>query len=720
MPVFEITAPDGRTFDVEGPDAQGALAALTKALGGASSAPQKQEMVGFGSRENREQDMPETPDLRREIDVSKRMAMRRPGSPHQQETSFGGITPDFLNPEVVSGKDAFLQNYTFGLRDEARAFGAGLASAATGGGYSHGYDIEKEADRRLREEYADQNPGTNLVLSAAGMLAGGLPAKPSSAATLGEKVVEGAGQAATQGAVQGFAEGDEGRYGRLGGAAIGGATGGLIGAAAPALVAGVKGATGGVRNTINTALNPEKEAARRVAQALEKDAKAGGDGLDNIGFSEAKQAGNPVANMDRGGKNVRDLARAAGNQSSDAWQAMDDVIKPRFETQARRIGAELEGQSKLGGNPEKFMEMADEAATRANRTLYGDAYAKGSDSIWTPELERIASTAEVQTALKAAIKKAASRNILDGFGAMNPKVGLDEFGNIVFRDKGGMPAYPDLRLWDLTKRELDRMGKMAARNSDSDASLYSGLARKLKAELTSLPEAGPAYAKALQTAASHFGAENAYEAGMKFAAQKGMSAREAIKGLSKLKPEERKLFREGYIQAMRDTLKDAPKNRDALLMIMQSDGAADRARVALGKDGGKKLEAQLEVEKAMDLMRKSMGNSTTARQLAQLGLASAAGSSAMAANGNTDIGSLTAGAIAGAGLKWGKGRLDEKLAAHIGKLLSSNDPGKITLLIKTASQSPKYMQTLRALSQSLGQETPALIGREITSRVANP
>ena len=65
MPVFEITAPDGRTFEVEGPDAQGALAALTKALGG-SAAPQKQEMVGFGTRADREQDMPETPDVAKE------------------------------------------------------------------------------------------------------------------------------------------------------------------------------------------------------------------------------------------------------------------------------------------------------------------------------------------------------------------------------------------------------------------------------------------------------------------------------------------------------------------------------------------------------------------------------------------------------------------------------------------------------------------------------
>jgi hypothetical protein len=366
------------------------------------------------------------------------------------------------------------------------------------------------------------------------------------------------------------------------------------------------------------------------------------------------------------------------------------------------------------------MELADEAATRANKKLYGEAYAKGSGGIWTDELERLANTKEVKTALKAAIEKAASRNILDGFGAMNSKVGLDEFGNIIFRDKGGMPAYPDLRLWDLTKRELDRMGKMAARNSDSDASLYSGLARKVKEEIISQGDAGQAYAKALKTAASHFGAENAYEAGLKFATAKGMTARDAIKGLSKLKPEERKLFREGYIQAMRDTLKEAPNNRDALLKILNSDGATERARVALGKDGAKQLEAQLTVETAMDAIRKTLGNSTTTRQLAQLGLASAAGSGSMAATGNTDPTNLTIGALAGAATRFGKGKLDEKLASHIGKILASNDPGKIVLLVKTASQSPKYLETLRAITRAIGEDTPALIGREITSQVASP
>ncbi len=695
MPVFEITAPDGRTFEVEGPDAQGALAALTKALG----VPQKQEMVGFGTRADREQDMPETPDVARERRIAQRMARNR---------------------ENFGADDVFLQNYTFGLRDEAASAGAGLAGMLHGRDYSEGYEESKEADRRLREEYAAKNPGTNLAVSAAGMLAGGLPARASTATTLGGRVIEGGTQAATQGAIQGFAEGDEGAYGRLGGAAFGGVIGGTIGGAAPLVTTGINALARPVVNTVRSALTPEKEAARRVAQAFEKDVAAGGKGLDNIDYYKARQANNPVALVDRGGENTLDLARSAANQSADARTALDDVIKPRFETQARRIGAELEKQSKLGGNPEKFMDMADDAATRANRKLYQDAYTKGADNIWTPELERLANTAEVQTALKAAIKKAASRDILDGFGAMNSKVGLDEFGNIVFRDKGGMPAYPNLRLWDLTKRELDRMGKMAARNSDSDASLYSGLARKLKTELTSLGEAGEAYAKALKTASAHFGAENAYEAGMKFASQKGMTARDAIKGISKLKPEERDLFREGYIQAMRDTLKDAPNNRDALLMIMRSDGAAERARVALGKAGAAKLEAQLMVETAMDAARKAMGNSTTARQLTQLGLASAAGSGSMAASGYTDPSSLTVGALVGAATRFGKGKIDERLAAQIGKLLASNEPGKITLLINAASRSPKYMETLRAITQALSQEAPALAAREATSQAASP
>jgi hypothetical protein len=72
----------------------------------------KQELVGFGERGQREQEMPLNDEAKQELAVAKTMARDR--------DSFGA-------------DDVFLQNYTFGLRDEARAMGAGLGQALSEG-----------------------------------------------------------------------------------------------------------------------------------------------------------------------------------------------------------------------------------------------------------------------------------------------------------------------------------------------------------------------------------------------------------------------------------------------------------------------------------------------------------------------------------------------------------------------------------------------------------
>jgi hypothetical protein len=684
--MIEVEAPDGTV--VEFPD-DTPRDVMRSAMAKRWGAP-KQEMVGFGERGQREQEMPLDQDARKELAIAKGMARERP--------NFGA-------------GDVFQQNYVFGLGDEAKALGAGVGNMLGGNGFQAGYDVEKEIQKRLGQEYAQENPKTDFALGVGGMLAGGLPAAPSKVAGLWNMMKEGGKIAGTQGAIQGAAEG-EGLEGRATGALIGGGLGLGIGAGAPQLKEGVKALARPAVNTARAAINPEKEAARRLGQAATMDTAAG-SGLDDVARYKARQAGNPIINADRGEATTA-LARSAANQSPQARSILDDAVKPRFQTQVERIDDTLKSLSTMGGKPEQFMELAEDAARIANRKFYQDAYSKGSKSIWTPELERLTASPEVQTALKSAIKKAASNELLDGFGAMNPRVMLNEADELVFTGKGGLPSYPDLRLWDLTKRELDRMGKMAARNSDSDARIYKGLAHKLKSELTSMGDMGQSYQKALKSAAAQFGAENAYEAGMKFAAAKGGTARESIKGLSKLSPRERKLFKEGYIQAVRDRLKEQRSNRDATLFTINSPGELERARVALGKKGAQQLQAQVAVEEAMDAVRKAMGNSTTARQLAELGAASAAGSGGMWLSGNSDPTSLTLGALMGAGTKAGYGKVSNRLQVEIAKQLASNDPAKVQALIRAASQSPKYLAAVHGVAQAL----KSAAGRAATEQVA--
>jgi hypothetical protein len=668
MPSYVVTTPDGQRFKITADTDEQAQAAVNDLV--KAPAP-KQEMVGFGERGQREQEMPVDG---RELAIAKGMARER---------------PDF------GAGDVFQQNYAFGLGDEAKGLGAGVGNLLAGGSFSQGYDVEKEIQKRLGQEYAEKNPGTNFAASLGGMLAGGLPTSPSAVTGLGSAMLQGGKSAGIQGAVQGAGDA-EGLEGRALGAVAGGLLGGAIGVAAPLVTAGAKAIGQPIANTVRSAINPEKEAARRIAEAKARDLAS--NGMTDVEMYAAKQGGNPVINADRG-ENTRALARSAANQSPDARQAMDDVIRPRFQTQVERVDDTLRGQSTLGGNPEKFLDQAEEASRKANRKLYEKAYQEGSGGLWDDALEHLANSPTVAKALRRAIETASDRNTLEGFGAFNPRVLLDDAGNLQIGRGGSQGAYPDLRLWDLTKRELDSMGRQAKISGNkSDADLYTGFARRLRDHLDT--KVG-SYKAARESAAKQFGAENSYEAGIQFAKAKGMSARDAVKGLSKLSSEERKLFREGYIQAMRDELAGMKKNRDVTLTVLNDKASLEKARVALGKQGAQKLQAQLAVEEAMDAVRKAMGNSTTARQLTELGLASAAGSGAMAASGNMDPGSLTTGALAGAAFKYGKGKLNERLSAEIGRLLASGDQGKINAIIRAASGSPKYLEAVRALTKSL-------------------
>jgi hypothetical protein len=76
---------------------------------------------------------------------------------------------------------------------------------------------------------------------------------------------------------------------------------------------------------------------------------------------------------------------------------------------------------------------------------------------------------------------------------------------------------------------------------------------------------------------------------------------------------------------------------------------------------------------------------------------------------------LQGGAIAGLALKYGKGRIDEKVANNVGKLLVSRDPAVLDKLTKMAAKDSKVLEVLRVLNAQApklsglisGQQAPA-------------
>ncbi len=104
------------------------------------------------------------------------------------------------------------------------------------------------------------------------------------------------------------------------------------------------------------------------------------------------------------------------------------------------------------------------------------------------------------------------------------------------------------------------------------------------------------------------------------------------------------------------------------------------------------FETYLNTEAAMDALRKALGNSTTARQLAALGMAGGMGG----LGGAVDYlhgGSFTTGALAGVALghlaRQGTIKIDQRIAHSVGRMLASNNPAGYKNVLEIAGKSQR-------------------------------
>jgi hypothetical protein len=328
-------------------------------------------------------------------------------------------------------------------------------------------------------------------------------------------------------------------------------------------------------------------------------------------------------------------------------------------------------------------------------------------------MEKLLSSPTFVGAMRRALESGRDRDVTMGFGGFNPKVNVTPDGRIIWnRNAQGMPVAPNLQYWDAVKRELDAAASMAKRSGDTSSSA-ADLARILRTELD---RQVPSYANARGIAEKYFGESNALEAGRALAGKK-MDPEEVKQILRQMKPDERALLQEGYasdlanrvIGDMKDTA-NITKGRG----LLQSPNERKMAMAIFGPGGYAQIEARMYLETIMDGARQAMGNSTTARQLIEAGLAGGA------------IGGLTsgwdpttmaqgAGALAGSrigaskllseeakvGLKHMIGKVDAKTARRVAELLTSDDPRLLRQGYQMAAKSNAIMQRLHNLARRL-------------------
>lgn len=438
--------------------------------------------------------------------------------------------------------------------------------------------------------------------------------------------------------------------------------------------------------------NPDAEASRRVATMLDRDLSSGRAGLSPQEFSAAKNAGTPVSLMDIGGKGTQGLARSAANTSPEARGVLDQMVEGRFHTQGDRITDWLNSTFNYPDAVSTQRALAD-VAKNVNRPAYAKAYSEGAKGIWDEGFEQISQAPVVQDAIRKAMVSARNESALQGFTPPKTPFEFDQNGRLTLKkDAEGNRMLPSLQFWDVVKKNLDKVGTRESKE-------WSRILRD------QLDEKIPSYATARAGAATFFGAQDALEAGQQ-AVTSRMKNREMAEGLAKMSPGERKLFQDGFVDRYVQMIREVPDRRSVLNQISSSPAARQRLLLALGPQKADELEAMLRVETVMDGARGAVqGNSSTARQMAELGLA---GGMKFPTDKYALFHSI---------LMAGKRKIDGRVAEKVAKLLASDNAEEFAKGLRVVSKNPSIMDAIRN-AKVVGRA--ALISRDVSAYMPSP
>ena len=323
---------------------------------------------------------------------------------------------------------------------------------------------------------------------------------------------------------------------------------------------------------------------------------------------------------DLGSSNTQALLRSSANTSPEGRAILEKALNDRFYGQSERVANEARGLVAGGANAGKTEQDLIDAYDKGRKPLYKQAYNEGDKQIMSPPIEQMMGSPSFTKAMRGAVSSGQDRAVTEGYGAFNPGVTIDPGGTIRF-NKGptGVPIFPNLQYWDAVKRELDDMAGSAMRSGEKgQGGVLSKMANTLRSELD---KQVPSYADARGFASKFFGESNALEAGRNLAGKK-VDPAVITSAMKKMKPDEQELFREGYASDWANrVISNVSDTRDITKAMFNSPNERARAAAVFGQAGLDKMQTRMTLETIMDGARKAMGNSTTARQLIEAGLA---------------------------------------------------------------------------------------------------
>lgn len=473
---------------------------------------------------------------------------------------------------------------------------------------------------------------------------------------------------------------------------IGGGLGGAIPAAGTGIRAGLGALGERIAPTVNAVRAPEQEAQRRLGTAVARDVASNPTGVAGpVDEVAARISGVPLINADRGGETTRALARSVANQSPEARSTIEKVASDRFGGQSQRASDFIRLVTGGAVDDLGYQQAIRDTARYVNKPAYNRAYADPrAQDMWHEGFEQLMQAPAMQRAAAQATTRGANRATLEGFTPIKNPFEMVDGRMTLRRNPDGSIARPNLQFWDQTKRNLDSMIGKAERAGDNT---YAGDLKALRGHLVDMTDqAVPSYQKARQGAASFFGAEDAIEAGKKFATSP-RSIPEARKAFEKFSGPEKAAFQTGFASELIDRIKAVGDRSNVINQVFKSQAAREQMELVFGPQKLRQIEAYVRVEDLADRLRGAMGGSTTTRQLVELGIGTTGG---YAFGG--DLQSAATGALlargAGALSKVVSGTANAKVMERIAQMLVSDDPKMIQAAVKQASQSPAFMRAL--------------------------
>lgn len=572
----------------------------------------------------------------------------------------------------------------------------GTGAQLTGGDY--GQTVQGLQARRA--ELAAANPIADIAGQVGGSIAGvgGLAAIPGGASALGltgnlgARVFNGAVSSAGLEAADAAARGrDVTSAGLIGGALGGGIP--LVGAGVSSVVKALGNSVGPV---VQSAVDPVAEALRRTGVAVGRD-RTLNPSMVMSGADEAtaRQAGIPLMNADRGGEVTRALARSVANQSPEARAVITRAADDRFTSQAPRAVEVIKRVAGGSVDDVGYQEALTSAARASNKPRYDAAFTSpNAQRVFTPETQELMQSPAIQRAIDMTQSRGKDMAAIAGqVPVTNPfRKGSDDIWRVVQKADGTFTV-PNLAFWDQVKRNLDGMIGVAQRGGDkTETSILTQIKNKL---VGSLDGAVPEYQAARQGAAAFFDAEDALDAGRKFANQP-KSLPETQAAFAQFAPAEKEAFRTGYASELTDKIKTGGDRRNIIQQTFGTPAAREQNALVFGAEKARELEAYVRVEALADMLRGSLGNSTTARQLVEIGIGGGAG---FALSGDW-TGALTGAALAKGGRFVGE-KVDARVMEEVARLLTSGNRADLDRAVTMAAKDPKWLQALEGLQNAI-------------------